>query len=152
MNGDSGVRKQSQNRLPNIDTISQLGIISKATRCPQSDILLYFSGIYLEFRGELFILIDMKKITVYIKNQEELTEYFLSTEILDHKTIFSKYKIMKDLEDRIVKDLTENQKVQDAYLIDYDTTGDRHCIFDLLDEKILNTEHEFLYGFRTTIS
>ena len=95
---------------------------------------------------------DMKKITLYIKNQEELIEYFSSTEILDHKTIFSKYKIMKDLEDTIIKDLTEKQKVQDEYLIDYDTTGDRHCIFDLLDEKILNTEYEYLYGFRTTIS
>ena len=94
----------------------------------------------------------MKKITVYIKNQEELIEYFSSTEILDYKTIFSKYKIMKDLEDTIIKDLTEKQKVQDEYLIDYDTTGDRHCIFDLLDEKILDTEYEYLYGFRTTIS
>jgi len=28
-----------------LDTISQLGIISKATRCPQSDIILYFHGI-----------------------------------------------------------------------------------------------------------
>ena len=94
----------------------------------------------------------MKKITVYIKNQEELIEYFSSTEIWDHKTVFSKYKIMKDLEDTVIKDLTENQKVKDSYLIDYDTTGDRHCIFDLLDEKILDTEHEVLYGFTTTIS
>jgi len=38
-----------QNRLPNIDNISQIGIISKATGVPQSDILLYFSGIYLEY-------------------------------------------------------------------------------------------------------
>jgi hypothetical protein len=29
VNGDSGVRKQSQNRRTNLDTISQIGIIRK---------------------------------------------------------------------------------------------------------------------------
>ena len=45
VNGDSGVRKQPQNRLPNIDTISQLDIISKATRCPQSYSFIIIHGI-----------------------------------------------------------------------------------------------------------
>lgn len=95
----------------------------------------------------------MKKITLYIKNQDGLVKDFSSTEISDRKTIFSKYKIMKDLEDKVIKDLNEKNKVQDVYLIDYDTTGDRHCIFDLLDDKkISDNEYEFLYGYRTTIS
>jgi hypothetical protein len=40
-----------QNRLPNIDTISQLGIISKATRCPQSYSFIIFSWDIFEITG-----------------------------------------------------------------------------------------------------
>jgi hypothetical protein len=38
-----------QNRHTNVDTISQIGIISKATRCPQSYSFIIIYGIYLEY-------------------------------------------------------------------------------------------------------
>ena len=96
---------------------------------------------------------EIKKITVHVKNQEGLSKDFGSTTIFDYKTVFSKYKIIKDLEDAIIKDLNEHNKVDETYLIDYDTSWDRHCIFILLEEKkISDTEYEFTYEYNTTVS
>jgi hypothetical protein len=65
VNGDSGVRKQSQNRRTNLDTISQIGIIRKRLDVLSQiyyynlwDIICYiqkyFISLYYEFQYRKF--------------------------------------------------------------------------------------------------
>lgn len=89
---------------------------------------------------------------IYITfNQNELIEHFKETEIFEHKTRFSYVKILNDLEQEIVNNYFRNRDVKDSYLIDYDTTGDRHCVFNLKNKKFadngdceLNYEYDFI--------
>ena len=94
---------------------------------------------------------QMKIIITFIDH--DLSEQFNGTEILEHKTIYSSTKILKDLEDEIIKNYFNNRVIEEAYLIDYDTTGDRHCIFHLKNKQIAeNGDCAVSYEYETTIS
>jgi len=93
----------------------------------------------------------MKIIITFIAHN--LPKVFNGTEILDYKTIYSSTKILKDLEDRIVKNYSNDRVIEESYLIDYDTTGDRHCIFHLKNKQIAqNGDCAVSYEYETTIS
>jgi len=62
VNGDSGVRKQPPKPAYEHRYYIPNTYNSKATRCPQSDILLYFRGIYLVL-SKRFIILKYGKIS-----------------------------------------------------------------------------------------
>ena len=87
-----------------------------------------------------------------IVRENGLSEMFQEEEVHDHKVVFSKDKILKDLEIEVMEEFNSNN-ISVTYLIDYDTTRDRHCIFQLMEYKRLEDDNvEITYAFDTTIS
>ena len=74
-------------------------------------------------------------VKLKISNFHELKKDFPTEKDYGYKKTFSSYKIRKGLMDEINKDF-EKGKIEMGYLVDYDTSFDRHCIFHLKGLKI----------------
>jgi len=93
----------------------------------------------------------MKIIITFIDHN--LSGEFNGTEILENKTIYSSTKILKDLEDQIVKNYFYNRAIEKSYSIYYDTTENGYCKFNLKNKQIAeNGDCAVSYEYETTMS
>lgn len=87
-----------------------------------------------------------------IVKENDMSEIFQEETVHDYKVKFSKDKILKNLETEVMEKF-DNNNLSASCLIDYDTTGDKHCIFQLIEFKRLEDDNfEITYEFDTTIS
>jgi hypothetical protein len=90
-------------------------------------------------------------VRLKVINYSELKEDFPNEKDCGYKKIFSSFKIYKDLMDEITKNF-ENGKIEIGYLIDYGTTSDRHCIFNLQGVKRFDDTIKVMYLYNGTVS
>ena len=84
------------------------------------------------------------------KNQ--FNECFNDEEILETKVRFSAAHILKKLEMDIKEEYDNEAKISLAHLVDYDTTGNGHCIFGLVSYEEVDDELVVTYEYETTVS
>ena len=79
-------------------------------------------------------------------------EFFNEEEILENKVKFSAAHILKKLEMEINEEYDNEAKISLGHIIDYDSTGDKHCIFGLVSYEELDSELVVTYRYETTVS
>jgi hypothetical protein len=89
-------------------------------------------------------------VKLKVINYSELKEDFPGEKDCGYKIKFSSNKIYKDLMDEITKNFKKGN-IEIGYLIDYDTTKDKHCIFHLQGVKRFDDTIKVTYLYTGTV-